>query len=207
MKKIISLFLCVVIFSVANITATADENIITGNLNDTVTYKYNISSCVLTFSGKGDLTLYSPRSTEDNIITKGNIGSSITYYINEMCLNAKTTYFNNGYKNAIVCKKCKEVIKVKSIKRLELKTPKLTVKAEKNKITVKYTKVKDSSGFEVRYKANGKWKTKTYNTKKSLTKSISLKSEKYKVQIRAFVKKNGKTAYSKWTKSKTVKVK
>ncbi|MGN0173466.1 MAG: hypothetical protein ACI39F_03405, partial [Acutalibacteraceae bacterium] len=89
--------------------------------------------------------------------------------------------------------------------KLSVKAPKLT--SGKKLFKVKYTKIKDAVGFQVRYKTGkGKWKVKTFNTAKSATKVIKgLKKGKYKVQIRTFTK--GKKVYSNWTKAKTVKVK
>lgn len=87
-----------------------------------------------------------------------------------------------------------------------LRTPKVKITAGKRSIKIKYTKVKNAVGFQVRYKIKGKWKIKTVNTKKSTTKTIkSLKKGKYKVQIRSFSK--GKKLVSNWTKVKTIKVK
>lgn len=79
-------------------------------------------------------------------------------------------------------------------------------------IKIKYTKVKNATGFQVRCRIKGKWKTKTFNTKKSVTKTIKkLKKGKYKIQVRSFVKDSRSygncTYYSGWTKAKTVKVK
>lgn len=87
-----------------------------------------------------------------------------------------------------------------------LKTPKAKFISGKKQFKIKYTKVKNAVGFQVRYKIKGKWKIKTFNTKKSATKVLKeLKKGKYKVQIRSFSK--GKKLYSNWTKVKTVKVK
>lgn len=65
-----------------------------------------------------------------------------------------------------------------------------------------------ATGFEVKYTIGKKTVTKTFSTKKSITKTISgLKKGSYKVRIRALIKQSGKTAYSNWSKIKTVKVK
>ena len=90
--------------------------------------------------------------------------------------------------------------------KITLKTPKAKFISGKKQFKIKYTKVKNAVGFQVRYKIKGKWKIKTFNTKKSATKVLKgLKKGKYKVQIRSFSK--GKKLYSNWTKAKTVKVK
>ena len=75
----------------------------------------------------------------------------------------------------------------------------------KKQFKVKYTKVANATGFQVRYKLKGKWITKTFKTKKTATKAIKkLKKGTYKVQVRAMAK-GGK--YSAWSKTKKVKVK
>ena len=119
----------------------------------------------------------------------------------------KATYVANG-KKTLKCEYCGET-KIKSISKLKLKTPKFTLKGAKGKFTVKYTSVKDATGFEIKYKIkNGKFKTVKVTTKKSMSKVISkLKKGKYSVQIRAFVKQSGKTANSNWTNLKSVTVK
>lgn len=121
----------------------------------------------------------------------------------------EATYFEAGYTGRVTCKICGEVINEGEIvKQLKLKAPKVTYKAGKKKFTVKYTKVTDATGFEVKYKLGKKTVTKTYKTKKTVSKVIkNLKKGSYKVQVRAYVKQGKKIAYSSWTKAKTVKVK
>ena len=49
---------------------------------------------------------------------------------------------------------------------------------------------------------------KTFAAKKSVSKTISkLAKGSYKINVRAYIKKGTKTAYSSWTKAKTVKIK
>ena len=88
--------------------------------------------------------------------------------------NAKAeTYFATGYTGDKVCSECgEEVIKGSVTNKLTLKTPKFKLKKGKKQFKVKYTKVKDATGFQVRYRIKGKWKVKTYNTKKTVTKTI-----------------------------------
>lgn len=62
--------------------------------------------------------------------------------------------------------------------------------------------------FQIKCKISQKTVTKTFSTRKSVTKTIKgLKKGTYKVQVRSFVKKNSKKVYGKWTNAKTVKVK
>lgn len=122
----------------------------------------------------------------------------------------KSTYFAKGFTGDKVCSVCGEVIeKGKAIAQLKLATPKFSVTAGKKLFKVKYTKVTGATGFQLRYRISGKWIVKNFDTKKSVTKTINKlkKGKKYTVQIRAFVKKGKKTAYSAWTKNKKVKIK
>ncbi|MGN0173417.1 MAG: fibronectin type III domain-containing protein, partial [Acutalibacteraceae bacterium] len=90
--------------------------------------------------------------------------------------------------------------------KVTVKAPNVKYTASKKSFKVKYTKVKNAVGFQVRYKIGKKTYTKTFNSTKTVTKVIkNLKKGTYKVQIRAFSK--GKKSFSKWTKAKTVKVK
>ncbi|MBQ7128726.1 MAG: hypothetical protein IJO19_01920, partial [Clostridia bacterium] len=121
------------------------------------------------------------------------------------------TCFEAGYTGDKVCSVCGETItKGKAIAKLKLKTPKMTLKKGTKLFKVKYKKVSGATGFQVKYKTGkGKWVTKTFNTKKTVTKTIKQlkKGKKYTVKIRAFVKSGSKKAYSSWSKTKSVKVK
>lgn len=92
-------------------------------------------------------------------------------------------------------------------KPLVLSVPNFKLTAGKKLFKVKYTAVPNAVGFQIRYKIKGKWTVKTFNSAKSVTKTIKkLKSGKnYKVQIRAF--SQNQKVYSNWSKAKTVKVK
>ena len=87
-----------------------------------------------------------------------------------------------------------------------VKVPSFKLVKGKKQFKVNYKAAAGTAGFQVRYKlANGKWKTKTFKTTKNAVKVIKkLKKGTYSVQIRAF---NSSKKYSKWTKSKKVKVK
>ncbi len=118
------------------------------------------------------------------------------------------TYFTTGYTGDKVCSVCGVTIeKGKSISKLTLKTPKFKLTKGKKQFKVKYTSVAGATGFQVRYKIKGKWKTKTFTTKKTVTKVIKkLKKGNYQVQVRAFVKQGKQKAYSAWSKTQKVKV-
>ena len=63
-------------------------------------------------------------------------------------------------------------------------------------------------GFQIKFKLKGKWKIKTFNSTKTVTKAIKkLKKGKYSVQLRAFAAQNGKKVCSAWSNQKKVKVK
>lgn len=120
----------------------------------------------------------------------------------------KATYFANGYSGDTICVKCKKTItKGKVVAKLTLKTPGFKLTKGKKQFKVKYTVVNGASGFKVRYKLKGKWKTKTYNSTKTVTKAIKkLKKGKYSVQVIAFVEQSGVKVYSSWSKTKKVKI-
>lgn len=121
------------------------------------------------------------------------------------------TYVEKG-KKVVSCTNCGKVLSKSSIAKKVLKTPLVKVKSAKKsiKVTLK-KKVTGATGFIVKYQEKGKKKvyTKTYNTKKKVTKVISKlkKRKKYTVYVRAYVKSGKKIAYSAWTKPKTVKIK
>ena len=121
----------------------------------------------------------------------------------------KATYFAKG-KKVTKCSTCGKTTTV-TIKKLTLKTPKVKITAKKKSLSVKLTKVSGQTGFKVRYRLKGKskWTTKTFKTKKSVTKVIkSLKAKKnYQLQVCAYVTSGKKPATSKWSKTYTKKTK
>ncbi|MBQ4156246.1 MAG: hypothetical protein IJD90_05530, partial [Clostridia bacterium] len=121
----------------------------------------------------------------------------------------KATYFAKGYTGDTVCVECGEVtLKGKATDKLTLKVPKFKLTKGKKLFKVTYKKVKNATGFQVRYRIKGKWKFKTFKAKKNATKLIkNLKKGTYKVQIRAMVTKGKQKAYSAWAKAKKVKIK
>ncbi|MBQ4155324.1 MAG: hypothetical protein IJD90_00800, partial [Clostridia bacterium] len=101
-----------------------------------------------------------------------------------------------------------KVSKRETLSKLTLEVPNFKLTGGKKQFKVKYTKVDGATGFQVRYKLKGKWKTKTFNTKKTATKAIrKLKVDTYQVQVRAMIKSGSKKAYSAWSKTQKVKVK
>jgi len=147
-----------------------------------------------------DISVTNP--TEDDNNKECQFGHS---YSNGV-VTKKATYFAKGRK-VQTCSVCKATRTVKTPK-LTLAKPKVTVSGGKKMITVNYKKVKGATGFQIRYKTKNSTVLKSFNSKKSVVKQIKpLNKGSYKVQVRAFVKKNSKKVYSGWTKMKTVKVK
>lgn len=94
-------------------------------------------------------------------------------------------------------------IKVKGVK----------VKAGKKKMTVKWNKVSNVTGYEIRYSTNKNFKknVKTKKVTKYKKKGVTLKklkkNKKYYVQVRTYKKIKGKTYKGKWSAKKSVKIK
>lgn len=86
-----------------------------------------------------------------------------------------------------------------------------TVKSTKAKtITVSYKKVKNATGYQIRYSTSSKMTKPKYVDSKALKKTIKVdKSKKtYYVQVRAYVKDaTGEKAYGSWSAKKSVKTK
>lgn len=123
----------------------------------------------------------------------------------------KATCFERGYTAHTKCSVCGEDLSfVKYTNKTKLNKSSFTLKSGKKSFKITYKKVKDAKGFQVKYKTGkGKWKTKTFNAKKKVTKTIKKlkKGKKYSVKIRAFAKFSGKKVYSNWTAAKKVTVK
>ena len=168
--------------------------------NGKVTFKINTTGEVI-ISAKSDSQTLVPPVCKATVTCK---------HTKTAVKNKKSaTYFERGYTGDKYCTACGKLItKGSKLAKLTLKAPKFTAVKSGKKIKVKYYAVKGATGFEVRYKAKGGWKTKSFNTKKSAKKYIgSLKKGTYKVQVRSFVKSKGKKAHSNWAKVKKVVIK
>lgn len=119
------------------------------------------------------------------------------------------TYFDNGYSGDKYCSICNLLIaKGKATSKLALKKPSVSIKTAKRNLIVKYSSVKNASGYQIRYKIGKKTITKTYRNKHSAIRVINkLKKGRYSVQVRAFIKKSNKRAFGEWSKAKKTKVK
>lgn len=118
------------------------------------------------------------------------------------------THFATGKTAEYKCSVCGKVTtKSKSVAKKKATISKLSAGKKSFKITTK--KVDKATGYQIQYSTNSSFKNaKSYKTKYT-TKTISkLKAKKkYYVRVRAYKKSNGKTTYSSWSASKTVKTK
>lgn len=128
------------------------------------------------------------------------------------------TYFATGKTVGSHCDICKTVIVEQTVvPKLVLGVPaKLKVKAQKKGFNVTYAKNANAAGYQIQYSTSKKFTKKTTKTKtikKNTTVKYTYKNKKlkkktkYYVRVRAYVKEGGKTAYSKWSGTKTVKTK
>ncbi len=122
-------------------------------------------------------------------------------------LKNSSNYFVKGLAEE-KCSTCNKVLRTYTLAKRKPAIPNFSLVKGKKQFKVKYKKVMDATGFQVQYKIKGKWKSIKVDTKKAKTITIKkLKSGKYQVRLRAFVKNGKKTAYSNWSKVKNVVVK
>ncbi len=182
----------------------------------TVTFVYDVNQPAAVV-GVNEIPTY-PTTTEPATTEPATTEAPTTQPQPTVCKHSHTkttttaaTYFAKG-KAVVTCTACNKVLKTTTIAKKVLKTPSVTIKGAKKsiKVTLK-KKVKDATGFIVQYKEKGKKKvvTRKYKTNKKVTKVIKKlkKNKKYTVQVRAYVQKGKKIAYSKWKTVKNVKTK
>lgn len=122
--------------------------------------------------------------------------------------SSKATYFKDGYKKyeCAFCDKRKTV----KIKKLVLSAPSIkSTKSKSKSITLRWSSVKDASGYQIRYAiGNGKYTYINAHNKHSYT-ITKLKAKKYKIYTRAYIisKNKKQKAYSKWSSVKYITVK
>lgn len=162
-------------------------------------HNYILSSSSTATCTSGGEMIYRCKKCNDLKIETTNKGTHYKTTINRK----KSTYFSKGYSGDTYCIRCNKILnKGVTTNKLKLKTPQVVINSDKDKITIHYTKVTDSTGFQVKYKIGKKSNIKTYNTKESTTKVIKKQNKgTYKVRVRAFIKQGNKIAYSKWTKT------
>lgn len=116
------------------------------------------------------------------------------------------TYTSKGY-TLHRCSKCGHSYKDDYQNKRTLSTPYIySLYAGKKKATVSWSSVSNASGYQISYKTGNK--TKQINVGKKTRKKLKkLKSKKKcTVRIRAYRKEGSKTAYSKWSSKRSVKV-
>ncbi len=116
------------------------------------------------------------------------------------------TYTGKGY-TLHRCSKCGHSYKDDYQNKRTLSTPYIySLYAGKKNATVSWSSVSNASGYQISYKTGNK--TKQINVGKKTRKKLKkLKSKKKcTVRIRAYRKEGSKTAYSKWSSKKSVKV-
>jgi hypothetical protein len=146
-------------------------------------------------------------STAESYAKEENISFKVVKHTYEWVTTEEATYFASGT-SSYQCPLCGKVSKTETIETLKLKTPKATITSVSKGISVKYKKVADATGFQVKYTLGKKSVTKTYKSTESVTEKISgLKKGSYKVQVRAYVASGKKKAYSSWSKAKSINVK
>ena len=142
-----------------------------------------------TYTDNASITLYAVWGKSPNVNVKGESNSP----------NANVKGTNSSNK-----KDSKETNTIKPAK------VKVSLKAGKKKVTVKWSKVKGAMGYTIYYKTSkkGKWKKlKNLSAKKTKYVKKKLKSgKKYYFTVKAYKKVNGKKVYGKF-KIKKVKVK
>lgn len=125
----------------------------------------------------------------------------------------KATYFSKGY-TIYTCSKCQYTYQGSYVAKLKIPKGSVTnIRSGKKKLTLRWKKIKNVTGYEIRYSPYRNFK-KNVTVKKITNKNLSrrtitkLKSKKtYYVQIRGYAKKDGKTIYGKWSSTKKVKIK
>lgn len=131
------------------------------------------------------------------------------YYVDSRYVTVKKAVKETKKVTKKVTKKNTNTKKVKEV--IKGKAPKIKLKRiyKGRRAAIKYTaaKKKKAIGFQVRYrKNNGKWKSATYYTKKTITRMLPIWGKgKYTIQARTFTK--GRKTYSKWSKAKKIRLK
>jgi len=196
--------------STANNTNHNNTNTNLNNANNQNTIPTNINKCNIalsktayTYTGKA----IKPKVTvkNGNTILVENTNYIISYKNNKKVGTASVVITGKGNYTGTVTKTFKINPKGTSLK-------KLTKGKKQFKVTWKKQK-KQTSGYEIQYSTNKKFKSgnKKVKIKKNKTTSSTVKKlkakKKYYVRIRTYKTVNGKTYYSGWSKVKNVTTK
>lgn len=123
--------------------------------------------------------------------------------------------FNLGYVEETTTKKTEPTTAAPTTPKetTSVKLPRVTIKKltniRKYKVKIKINKIKKAKGYQYRYAKNRKFKnSRVKNTSKTIftTKRLQKKVRCY-VKVRAYVKVNGRKAFGRWSKVKSIKVK
>lgn len=148
------------------------------------------------------------------VVSIGDYSLSVSNYVCPHYFDITTsapTYFENGC-ITYTCSLCGYTYKTQGDAKKVLKTPKIySLKGGKKKITVNNSDNKAASGYQIKLSTSKKFTKKTTKTVKSKSSKTTVKKlkkgKKYYVKVRAYKTENGRTVYSAWSKTKTIKTK
>lgn len=150
--------------------------------------------------------------TTDNIETTGETVTPVVTTTNEDSINGGTT--SNNATNGVVPKPSTTSTSLKASSSKKPATTKVKkVKATKKSLTIKWSKVKGASGYEIQVATDKKFKKnkKSILVKKQKTTSAKIKKlkskKKYYVRVRTYKVVGRKKVYSSWINGKATKTK
>ncbi len=166
-------------------------------------------------------SLFHAGLSDINSVLKNNFGKGLFYFgfegfcpghsYGSAIVIKKPTYAAAG-KNLKICRNCGKETYVTVPKLVPPATKIVKLTKGKKKFTVKWSKKKKISGYQIRYSKKSSMKSaKKVSIYKASAASKTIKKlkkgKKYYVQVRTFKKYNGKYYYSKWSAKKSIKVK
>lgn len=153
-----------------------------------------------------------PVKTTDNIETTGETATPVVTTTNGDSINVGTT--SNNTTNGVVPKPSTTSTSLKASSSKKPATTKVKkVKATKKSLTIKWSKVKGASGYEIQVATDKKFKKnkKSILVKKQKTTSAKIKKlkskKKYYVRVRTYKVVGRKKVYSSWINGKATKTK
>ena len=153
-----------------------------------------------------------PVKTTDNIETTGETVTPVVTTTNGDSINGGTT--SNNTTNGVVPKPSTTSISLQPSSSKKPATTKVKkVKATKKSLTIKWSKVKGASGYEIQVATDKKFKKnkKSILVKKQKTTSAKIKKlkskKKYYVRVRTYKVVGRKKVYSSWINGKATKTK
>ena len=153
-----------------------------------------------------------PVKTTDNIETTGETATPVVTTTNGDSINVGTT--SNNTTNGVVPKPSTTSTSLQPSSSKKPATTKVKkVKATKKSLTIKWSKVKGASGYEIQVATDKKFKKnkKSILVKKQKTTSAKIKKlkskKKYYVRVRTYKVVGRKKVYSSWINGKATKTK